>query len=281
MTSVENLCSVHRLSGQHSEKCENVIKDLNVDENASTYQAPEIRKDSQSSTYKSELQSKWSDKDECSLHKSPLQPILMFHVPEVLSSNNSSSGILPLRKPLTETSRNGLPLAFQNHVGNVSAAKKTNKNPNLNISIPPLPRPASWGLNPSSASGDSNTDPFTPIFQIVHTPTIAPGAPRPADPAEIRRLEKSWAENITNFDQLSPAFPNFLPPKLSNISMDELTSPDAALASPNFGKDDDSEEMITYALPGNFPQAASKKTLTFPPLQRTLSFGKGNDNKMY
>jgi hypothetical protein len=152
-------------------------------------------------------------------------------------------------------------------------SKRLHKNPNLNISIPPLAAvKPSLGLSPSGI----NQDPITPIFQIVHTPTTAPGAPGPGDPAEIRRLEESWAANMVDYDQISPAFPNFRPPSFNEFSATcETSSKHGHMEHPDVKNNDDS-----LALREMFALTASSKTPTFPPPSLALDFGKVENRKI-
>ncbi|KAG0152152.1 hypothetical protein CROQUDRAFT_650228 [Cronartium quercuum f. sp. fusiforme G11] len=167
------------------------------------------------------------------------QPVLQFHVREA---------------------------SVPDHQQPVAPVKKSYKNRNLNISIPPVgPAPPSALCPGLGLSPTSDGDPVTPLYQIVHTPTTAPGAPGPGDPAEIRRLEKSWANSMGNDEQISPAFPNFRHGSETNES--GLMLEPSAHASGH---------ETSAALREMFALTASAKTPTFAPASFSLTFGNEN-----
>lgn len=101
-----------------------------------------------------------------------------------------------------------------------SPSKKRHASKNLSISIPErafssmLGVPSSSSSQPRSAGAGelspssrvASPGPLTPAIQIVHTPTVAPGAPGPGDVSSIRRLEQTWAAAAgMNGDLHSPA----------------------------------------------------------------------------
>lgn len=103
-----------------------------------------------------------------------------------------------------------------------SPSKKRHASKNLSISIPerafssmlgvPSSQPQSNGSSPSSRV--ATPGPLTPAVQIVHTPTVAPGAPGPGDVSSIRRLEQTWAAAAGMHGDLhSPAIATYQNPE--------------------------------------------------------------------
>ncbi|EGG09928.1 uncharacterized protein MELLADRAFT_95264 [Melampsora larici-populina 98AG31] len=187
------------------------------------------------------------------LDESNDQPVVQLHVREASNSTHAQDcGPAEVDQPMLSA---------------IPAVRK-NKNRGLSISIPPVgPTFQHQGLAPSPG-GTSTEDPVTPLYQIVHTPTIAPGAPGPGNIDEIRRLERSWATNMREDDQISPDFPNFqLGQDGMNQSHDLLQ---ANRRDPNDG--------TSAALREMFELTASAKTPTFTPESFSLMFKKDEDH---
>ncbi|POW05836.1 hypothetical protein PSTT_09391 [Puccinia striiformis] len=189
------------------------------------------------------------------------KPIVLLHVREA-SASDAQGSPTEFEKRSMEEGRTP-ELVTSALPGTSFGSKRLHKNPNLNISIPPLATVKSTlGLSPSGIT----QDPMTPVYQMVHTPTTAPGAPGPGDPAEIRRLEESWAANMVDYDQISPAFPNFRPPTFNEFPIKQNydsrhNHPSAySVDHPDSKNNDDS-----LALREMFALTASAKTPTFPP----------------
>ncbi|MBW0510140.1 hypothetical protein O181_049855 [Austropuccinia psidii MF-1] len=204
-----------------------------------------------------------------------VHPVLLIHVSEASASNLSNQDFeLSSNLPHSIT-RLGLIAPAGKHNTNIPP-KKTYKNPNLNISIPPLKDSTRVGLGTSISTSNSQ-DPVTPVFQTVHTPKIPPGAPGPADPEQIRRLEESWAANMATFGQISPAFPNFQPPTFSDYPI--IRPGEEVLESNSFmmgtkvsnGKGKSTAQREMFAL------TASATTPTFPPSSLSLEFKKSEE----
>lgn len=187
------------------------------------------------------------------LDESVTQPVLQLHVREASNSNHEENRVsMEIDQPM---------------LSSIPQARK-NKNRGLSISIPPVgPTLDHQGLAPSPG-GTSNEDPVTPLYQIVHTPTIAPGAPGPGNIAEIRRLERSWATNMRDVDQISPAFPNFQLGQDGHNQAHDLLQ--ANHRDPNDG--------TSAALREMFELTASAKTPTFTPESFSLMFRKDEDH---
>ncbi|KNZ63549.1 hypothetical protein VP01_1129g6 [Puccinia sorghi] len=200
-------------------------------------------------------------------------PVLLLHVREASASDSHENSFKP--EKLSPAEERTPELVTSALPGSSFGSKRLHKNPNLNISIPPLAAvKPSLGLSPLGTT----QDPMTPVFQIVHTPTTAPGAPGPGDPAEIRRLEESWAANMVDYDQISPAFPNFRPPTFDEFSVkhaSEASFKDFAMGHLEAKHGDDS-----LALREMFALTASAKSPTFPPPSLALDFGKFEPRKM-
>lgn len=199
------------------------------------------------------------------------QPVLQLHVREASVTDDPDIQM----NDATELSPSPQVSASAPVNGPIQPVKKSYKNRNLNISIPPPgPTPSLNSLVPMTGV-DGNEDPVTPLYQMVHTPTTAPGAPGPANPAETRRLEQSWANSMRDDDdQLSPAFPNF---HLSSggSDLDQPTSAGSYQASDySFGATSSgSTHETSAALREMFALTASAKTPTFPPESFSLTFG--------
>ncbi|KAH9813879.1 hypothetical protein DFH28DRAFT_929439 [Melampsora americana] len=187
------------------------------------------------------------------LDDSSTQPVLQLHVREASNSNHEPDCV---------------PIEIDQPILSSIPVVRKNKNRGLSISIPPVgPTLEHRGLAPSPG-GTSNEDPVTPLYQIVHTPTVAPGAPGPGNIAEIRRLERSWATNMSHNDQISPAFPNF------PIVQDGLNPPHELLQTNNR----DPKDGTSAALREMFELTASAKTPTFTPESFSLMFRKDEDH---
>jgi hypothetical protein len=203
------------------------------------------------------------------------KPVLLLHVREASASEVHES---PSEFDKQSAQEERTPELVSSALpGNSFGSRRLHKNPNLNISIPPLAAvKPTLGLSPSGIT----QDPMTPIFQIVHTPTTAPGAPGPGDPAEIRRLEESWAANMIDYDQISPAFPNFRPPTFNEFPT--KNPHDGSLKKSSFHSDhaDAKNNDDSLALREMFALTASAKTPTFPPPSLALDFGKVDARKI-
>lgn len=201
----------------------------------------------------------------------------------IASDRQSSPPILQIREPSPAPSQiaepaqeERKPFSFGNGLAgprvvrppSAAPSKKRHASKNLSISIPERKFTASSlgvpGAQPSSANGNlspasraSSPGPLTPAIQIVHTPTVAPGAPGPGDLTSIRRLEHSWATSVgMNGDLSSPAIANY----------HHYGAPAASAPAPDhqammFATYQQAEAAAAQAASGVYQQAASAQEL--------------------